>query len=146
LQQTGLPRGRPWAKGESGNPAGKPPGTRSYATRFAEALFDHDLELLVKTAIDRALKGDPVALKVCIDRILAPRRHERVFFALPPLATAEDAAKALAAISVAAAAGELAPTEARDLTAPIASFLKALELHDFEQRLQALETAEEARG
>ena len=32
----GLPRGRPFLKGQSGNPAGKRPGTRNRATIIAE--------------------------------------------------------------------------------------------------------------
>jgi hypothetical protein len=132
------PGGR-WQPGHSGNPAGKLPGTRNHATLFAQALFDQDLELLVKTAVDRALKGDPLALKLCIDRILAPQRHTRVAFAMPPLATAEDATRALAAIAAAAAEGELAAAEARDLTGTVSAFLAALAETEFEKRLAVLE-------
>jgi hypothetical protein len=34
------PRGRPFAKGVSGNPAGKSPGTKNSATRILEALLE----------------------------------------------------------------------------------------------------------
>ncbi|HEX4043492.1 MAG TPA: DUF5681 domain-containing protein [Xanthobacteraceae bacterium] len=125
--------------GHSGNPSGRPPGSRNKATLFAEALFDHDLEILVRQAIDRALKGDRAALKLCIDRILAPRRRERVAFDLPPLETAADAVKAQAAILLATAEGALAPSEARDLSAAVTGFLRSIEAVDFEQRLTALE-------
>jgi hypothetical protein len=145
MQAEARDSGGRWQPGHSGNPAGKLPGTRNHATLFAQALFDHDLELLVKTAVDRALKGDPLALKLCIDRILAPQRHTRVAFAMPPLATAEDAVRALAAIAAAAADGELAAAEARDLTEPISAFLAALDATDFEQRLAALEEADARR-
>ena len=123
-QQNGLPRGKPWPPGQSGNPAGRAPGSRNRATALAQALLDGELEALVRKAIGAALDGEPMALKLCIERILAPRRQERPSFALPPLATTEDAAKALAAI---VAAGELAPTEARDLTGTIGAFLHALD-------------------
>lgn len=93
----------------------------------------------MRQAIDRALKGDRAALKLCIDRILAPRRRERVAFDLPPLETAADAVKAQAAILLATAEGALAPSEARDLSAAVTGFLRSIEAVDFEQRLTALE-------
>jgi Family of unknown function (DUF5681) len=138
-QQNARPRGRPFEPGQSGNPAGRLRGSRNRATRFAQALLDNDLEALVTKAIARALEGDALALKLCVERILSPQRQTRVSFEMPPLATAEDAMKALAAIAAATAEGELAPTEARDLSVPVNGFLKALETHDFERRLQALE-------
>jgi hypothetical protein len=139
LQQKGLPRGRPWQPGESGNPAGRPLGSRNVATRFAEALLDSELELLVKTTIDRALKGNPVALRLCMDRLMPPRRQERVCFAMPPLASLEAAPQALAAIIAAAANGELSAAEARDLTGTVHSYVHAVETRELEGRLQELE-------
>lgn len=139
LQQKGMPRGRPWQPGESGNPKGKVIGTRNISTRFAQALLDHNLEDLVQTTIDRALNGDPMALKLCVERILAPQRQTRVSFVLPPLKTAADAAAALAAIAAATADGELAPAEARDLTGTVDAFVHALEAQEFERRLTELE-------
>ena len=38
------PRGRPFAKGVSGNPAGKSPGTKNRATRILEALLEGEAE------------------------------------------------------------------------------------------------------
>ncbi|HEX4113594.1 MAG TPA: DUF5681 domain-containing protein [Stellaceae bacterium] len=140
MQQKGLPRGRPFERGQSGNPAGRLLGSRNHATMFAQALLDNDLEILMKQTIDRALKGDPLALKLCIERILAPQRQAKVRIELPPLKNAEDATRAFAAIAAAVAEGELAPGEARDLSLVPHGFLRALDAHDFEQRLTALES------
>jgi hypothetical protein len=133
--------------GQSGNPAGRRRGSRNRATVFAEALIDSEGEALVRTMIDKALyRNDPSALKLCVERILAPRRLERVRFDMPPLATPEDAAKALAAIAEAVAAGDLAPAEAGNVSALVDRFVHALEAHDFEKRLAALEQAETGRA
>src|ERR1700691_2518841 len=138
MQQKGLPRGEPWQPGQSGNPAGRIVGSRNRAPKFAQALLDNDVEILVRQAIDRALKGDPVALKLCLERILAPRRQERVRFELPKLEKLEDPAKALAAVAAAVATGDLTPAEGRDLTALVQGFIRALVAHDFDRRLSAL--------
>jgi hypothetical protein len=133
--------GRPFPPGQSGNPEGRRRGSRNHATLFAEALIDSEAEALVRTMIDKALyRNDPLALKLCVERILAPRRLERVRFNIPPLATPEDAAKALAAIAEAVAEGDLAPAEADNLSLVVDRFVHALEAQEFERRLAALES------
>jgi hypothetical protein len=51
-------RDRPWPKGVSGNPAGKPRGRRNPATVAAESLLEGEAEALTRKAIDLALDGD----------------------------------------------------------------------------------------
>src|ERR1700676_1161621 len=103
VNTAGNQRGRPFTKGRSGNPAGKPRGARHQATLAAEALFDGEAEGLSRKAIELALAGDVPALRICLDRILPPRRERPVHFKLPPLRSATDAAAALAAITAAVA-------------------------------------------
>jgi hypothetical protein len=56
-----------WKKGESGNPAGKKPGTRHKATLAVERLLDGEGEELTRKAIELAKDGDLTALKLCLD-------------------------------------------------------------------------------
>jgi hypothetical protein len=58
---------------------------------------------------------------------------------------ATDAAKALAAIVDAAAAGELTPSEAGELIKIIESYARTLQVSDFEERLERLK-AEKRKG
>ena len=138
-------RGRPFEKGNSGNPSGRPPGSRNKATLAAEMLLDGRAEALTQKAVERALAGSDLALKICLDRILAPRRERTVRFALPPIGSPADLAAALRAVTTAVAEGALTPGEAFELSRVVQTFINAIETSDFERRLQLIESRDEAR-
>jgi hypothetical protein len=105
--------------GQSGNPAGKPKGTRHRVTQAVDALLDGEAEKLTRKAIEMALSGDGTAMRLCFDRLSPPRRDRPIPFALPKLDTAADAKAAGAAIVQAVADGDLTPSEAaRHVEAP----------------------------
>src|SRR6478736_5187124 len=83
---------------QSGNPNGRPLGARNRTTQAVEALFDGEAETITRKAIELAKGGDTVALRLCLDRICAPRRDRPVAFTLPAIGTAGDVAKASAAL------------------------------------------------
>ena len=108
--------------GESGNPAGRPRGSRNRTTLAIEALLDGEAEALTRKAIEKALAGDTMALRICMDRIAPPRRDRPTPFDLPVLMEAADARDALAAVVRAVADGELTPAEAVTLAGLIEQF------------------------
>ena len=126
-------------KGQSGNPLGRPPGTRNKRTIAAEKLFDEDAEALTRVAIDLAKEGDMAALRLCMDRICAPNRHRPAAFNLPQLAVAADAVGAMATIVQAVADGELSPSEASELAKVVQGYSHALTTNDHDKRLAYLE-------
>ncbi len=128
-------RGRPFAKG---NP-GRPRGTRNKATLAAEAILDGEAEALSRKAVQRALEGDIQALKLCLDRLLPPRRERPVHFKVPPMKSAADASKATATLVEAVSRGELSPGEAGALVHIVEAYANVLVACDFEQRLTKLE-------
>jgi Family of unknown function (DUF5681) len=132
-------RGRPFVKGQSGCPAGKPKGARHRTTLAAEALLDGEAEALTRKVIELALSGDSTALRLCLDRILPPRRERPVSFIPPTLESAGDAVGAMAAIIAAVAAGEISPGEATELSKLVQGYVVALEASEFDQRLRAIE-------
>jgi hypothetical protein len=132
-------RGRPFQKGHSGNPQGRPPGARNAATVTAELLLDGEAATITRKAIELAKQGDLTALRLCLERIVPPRRDRPVNFALPSMSSADDASKALAAIATAVAGGELTPTEAAELSRVIEGYVKAIEATEIERRLRLLE-------
>jgi len=84
-------------------------------------------------------------LRLCLDRILAPRRERTVRFALPPVRSAADLAAALEAITAAVAEGELTTGEAFELSQVVQTFINAIEASDFERRLQLVESRDATR-
>jgi hypothetical protein len=51
---------------------GRPKGSRNKATIAIEGLLEGQAEALTQTAISKALKGDSIALRLCMDRIAPP--------------------------------------------------------------------------
>lgn len=127
--------------GQSGNPAGRPKGSRGKATQLAEWLIDNDAEAIITKVINEAKNGDMSAAKILIDRILPPRRDRHVSVALPEIKNASDAASAMAAVINEVAAGNITAGEAEGLTKLIGEYSKILEVSQFEERLKRLEEA-----
>ena len=131
--------GRRFEKGQSGNPKGRAAGSRNAATRVAELLLDGEAAALTRKAVELALEGDPAALRLCLERVLAPRRERTVEFALPEIRGAADLGAAMAAVTTAAAEGQISPGEAAALAQVVDIFVRAIDTADFERRLRLLE-------
>ncbi len=123
-----------WQKGASGNPGGRPLGSRNRATLMAQALLDASSAILTGKAIERSVADDGVTLRFCLARILAPRRTPPVELELPPLDTAKDLALAMAAIGKAAAAGEITPAEAVEFARMVDTAMRTIEAREAEFR------------
>jgi len=105
----------------------------------AEALLDGEAETITRKAIERAIEGDPTALRLCLERIIPARRDRPVRFELPQIKAIADAVAASAALLTAVAAGDLTPSEAADIGKLVDSYLRSIEATEFEQRLPRLE-------
>src|SRR5258707_7959577 len=128
-----------WKKGQSGNPNGRAAGSRNRATLALETLLDGQAEALTQKAIDLALAGDMAALRLCLDRILPPRKDRPVSIEMPTIDTAEDAKATSAALLAAVAAGSLTPSEAAEIGKLVDSHVKAIETTEVLARLDKLE-------
>jgi hypothetical protein len=108
------PRGRPWVKGESGNPAGRPPRIHPPAA-VAEYVIARKTIPLAKKLRDLALGGDKTMLKLWFQDVARSRRGTPDW---PGLSLVEDRAelRALrAAVAEAAAKGAITPSQAEAL-------------------------------
>ncbi len=126
-------------KGMSGNPSGKPKGARARVTQLAEKLLDDDRDAIVRAVIAAAKGGDPTAMRLCVERLVPPRKGRPVVFDLPAIETAADVANALGAIAGAMAAGELTPDEAGAVAGVLEAKRRAIETVEHEERLRKLE-------
>jgi hypothetical protein len=88
-----------FTKGQSGNPAGRPPGSRSFQTQLRAALKEHGEEILEKL-IERAKKGEPMSGRFLIERLLPAMKSAPVQVPLQlegsPVDQAEQTKDALA--------------------------------------------------
>jgi Family of unknown function (DUF5681) len=66
--------GRPWPKGVSGNPAGRPRGSLNKSTinarRLAQKFLDEAVEPVFQKLVEMAKGGDTQAIKLVVERIL----------------------------------------------------------------------------
>src|SRR6266481_10079177 len=138
-KQPGRGRGRPFTKGQSGNPAGRPRGCRDRGNRAAESYLDSQSEALLQRAVELALAGDASHMRLCVERIVAPRRERSVEFAMPPMRSAADLAGAMGAVAEAAARGLLTPGEAVAFSRIAEAMATAIDTTDFDRRLTAIE-------
>ena len=119
--------------------SGRPKGSRNKATLAIESLLQGQAEALTQTAVSKALEGDSLALRLCMERIAPAPRDNTVQFSLPPMKNANDASEAAGSVLRAVSDGELTPIEATRVMGLIDSFRRTLELTDIENRLKALE-------
>ena len=140
-ENTGKKQAGHFTKGQSGNPDGRPKGSRNATTIALETLLDGQATALTQKAIDVALTGDIPALRLCLDRILPPRKDSPVAFDLPEMKTLNDAVPAMGALVKAVGDGDLTPTEAAELTKMVQAFAKIIETAGLEERVRILEEA-----
>lgn len=132
-------RGRPFPKGISGNPAGKPKGTRHKATQLAEALLDGQTKKLIQKCLDMALAGDGTAMRLCMERLLPPRKDRPIFLDIPSIENMDGATSAMAVIANAVSGGSITPIEGQVLSSMIENYRKTVETTELEKRIGELE-------
>lgn len=129
------PRG--WQPGQSGNPKGRPVGSRNKKNVIAEE-FAKDGSAVARVVMDAALAGDMQAANMVLQRLSPPlrARAEKVTFQLTPDAPlSEQAAQILQAVSD----GQIDPDTGKLLIDCIQSVAGIRAVDELEARLAALE-------
>lgn len=143
------PKGHRFKPGQSGNPAGKPRGTRNKVLAALDAIGEKNAELVLQAAINAAVgtektPADMQAATLILSRVWPPRRGRPVALPLPPVLTAADTVAALGALVGAVAAGTLSPEEGQAVAAMLEVQRRAIETADLERRVAELEAQNRA--
>lgn len=136
--------GTKFAKGQSGNPAGRAKGSKNKKTLVALAL-DAASEDVTKAVIASAKGGDMQAARLVLERIQPPMRPqaEKVHFDLNPEAPLTAQAQQ---VLVAVAAGEVDPDTGKLLIECLSALAGLKQTDELAQRIAELEKATSEAG
>jgi len=126
-------------KGTSGNPSGRPRGSRNRATLLMEALLEGEAEELTRKVIELGKAGDTHALRLCLERLMPPGRDRLVHFDLPPLHSPGNFSEAILSIFRAVSEGQITPQEGETVSRVLASHATLVQLQELDERLSKLE-------
>lgn len=133
-------------KGETGNPNGRPPGSKNKRTVIREALakvYDNGEEGFWLAVAEKAKEGDGTAMTMLAARLIAPLRASDATVKLEGLdagSLVEKAERIVASMGE----GELSPSEATAMVNAIATLCRVQETDDLVKRIEALESQQEA--
>ena len=145
-KQTQTAKPGKFSKGKSGNPKGRPKGARNKATLAAEALMDGDAEAITKKAIELAKAGDMTAIRLCLERVLPPRKCRPFKVDLPQFNGPDDILNAVNSVMKSVSAGQITTDEADALLRSVEAARKAIETEQLHLELDELQSRLEILG
>ena len=124
-----------FSKGNSGRPR----GARNRKILAIESLLEGQAEALTQTAISKALEGDSVALRLCLDRIMPARKDRCLEVHLPQIREPRDLLGAARVLILSVQTGELTPLEGDKVMALLERCQKLFASVELLERIEALE-------
>ena len=98
--------GRPWVKGQSGNPRGRP--SRAHKAAYvAHAMFDRKSVQLLDKAIGWGQGSDKSMLRLYVEKMVPPRQEVPLWLNLPPIEDRGDLRAAMKAVATGVAQGDI---------------------------------------
>jgi hypothetical protein len=129
------PRGRPFLLGN----AGRPRGSKNKTTQILDQLAEGQAEQLMQKVIELANGGDVACLRMMLDRISPVRKGTPINIDLPPIKTLQDVLAVIPLLWTAIADGRLTPDEVGAMSLFAERSMTAIELKDFDKRIEVLE-------
>lgn len=125
---------------------GRPLGSRNKTTMAIEQLLDNEAELLTRKVIEMAMNGDITALRLCLERLLPPRKDRPIILNLEPIDSIPDTVKAMGQVTNAVTCGNITPTEGISVAAMIDTYRKCIETNEIEKKLAEIEKIMKEQG
>ncbi len=125
-------------KGVSGNPRGRPVGSRNKLSLLAQKFLEADAEKIITAIIEKAKAGDPTAQRLCLERIMPPMRSSAIQIDLPKLETPQQILKGYDALFDALGRGDLTLEELERLSDILENRRKAIETTVLAEELQQI--------
>lgn len=124
-----------WKPGQSGNPAGRKPGTGK-VEKLRLAIGAH-LPDIISAMVAQAKSGDPAAARLLLERVCPALKpaEQAITLSLPDGTLTEQGRALLAAVG----AGVLAPGQGAALLSGIGTLARVVELDELARRVAALE-------
>jgi hypothetical protein len=144
-ETTAQHQGGRWQPGQSGNPAGRPRGSRHEALKALDAIGAEGAAEVMQAVVAAAKDGDMRAADILLRRLWPERKGRPVNVELPALDDAGGIVAALGAVAGAVAGGEISPEEGQAVAAILETQRRAIETADLAARIAALE-ARTAKG
>ena len=142
-----------FSKGASGNPKGRPLGSRNKTTLFMESLLQEEAEAITRKLIEKAKAGDPLALKLCLERLLPAQKDRPIDLPLGRADTVPAIRSAISAVVQAIGDGSITPTAGETVaqvlhlqSEVLASAELAPRLEQLEEQLAALQNQTTGSG
>ena len=133
------PKDTRFKPGQSGNPNGRPAGSRSKVCIALDALAEGEAQEIVKAMIASAKGGDGQAGRTILERIWPPRKGARLQFDLPEVSKADELPGAIASVNKQVADGEISPDEGTLIVGLLDAQRRAIETSELADRVAALE-------
>ena len=129
-------------KGQSGNPAGRKPGTGEVA-KLRKSIAAH-LPAIIKQLVKDAKEGDSRAARLLLERVIPPIRamEQTVDLTLPKDQSLTAQGEA---IVQEVAAGKLSPSQGAALLSGLGNLARVKEIDELEERISILEGKNDAR-
>ncbi len=131
-----------WKPGQSGNPAGRKPGTGEVA-QIRASIAERVPELLA-AMMTKALEGDVGAARLLLERSVAPLKaaEQTQALTLPDGTLTEQGRAVLASV----AAGQLAPGQGAALVSAIGTLARVAEIDELAKRIEKLEGVQNGKS
>ncbi len=126
-------------KGKSGNPTGRPRGSKSVASKLLDSMGTEAAGSIMTSVIEAAQAGDMRAAEIVLARLWPVRRGRPIIMELPDTRSLEGLQAAMAKVVELMSAGQISTEEAASITAVLETNRKIIETVELQHRLQAVE-------